>query len=69
MQVGNFGDAPTLPEVSITGDFSETDNCSVAVAGGQKCDINVVFMPTVTEREPDTHGDIRTEIFRRRQSR
>ena len=48
VQVGNFGDAPTLPEVSITGDFSETDNCSVAVAGGQKCDINVVFMPTVT---------------------
>jgi len=48
VQVGNFGDAPTLPEVSITGDFSETDNCSVAVASGQKCDINVVFMPTVT---------------------
>jgi hypothetical protein len=48
VQVGNFGDAPMLPAVSITGDFSETDNCSVAVAGGQKCDINVVFMPTVT---------------------
>lgn len=48
VQVGNFGDAPVSPRVSITGDFSETDNCSVAVPGGQKCDINVVFTPTVT---------------------
>jgi hypothetical protein len=48
VQVGNFGDAPTSPGVSISGDFSETDNCSVAVPGGQKCDINVVFTPTVT---------------------
>jgi hypothetical protein len=48
VQVGNFGDAPLSPAVSITGDFSETDNCSVAVPGGQKCDINVVFTPTVT---------------------
>src|SRR5437667_2544567 len=48
VQVGNFGDGPTSPGVSITGDFSETDNCSVAVPGGQKCDINVVFTPTVT---------------------
>jgi hypothetical protein len=48
VQVGNFGDAPVTPAVSITGDFSETDNCSVAVPGGQKCDINVVFAPTVT---------------------
>jgi hypothetical protein len=48
VQVGNFGDAPMSPAVAITGDFSETDNCSVAVPGGQKCDINVVFTPTVT---------------------
>jgi hypothetical protein len=48
VQVGNFGDAPTSPGVSITGDFSETDNCSVAVPGGEKCDINVVFTPTAT---------------------
>jgi hypothetical protein len=47
VQVSNFGDAPMSPGVSITGDFSETDNCSVAVPGGQKCDINVVFTPTV----------------------
>jgi len=46
VQVGNFGDAPMSPTVSITGDFSETDNCSAAVPGGQKCDINVVFTPT-----------------------
>jgi hypothetical protein len=46
VQVGNFGDAPMSPVVSITGDFSETDNCSASVPGGQKCDINVVFTPT-----------------------
>ena len=48
VQVGNFGDAPTSPTVAITDDFSETDNCSVAVPGGQKCDINVVFKPSAT---------------------
>jgi hypothetical protein len=48
VQLGNFGDAPMSPTISITGDFSEMDNCSTAVAGGQKCDINVVFTPTAT---------------------
>jgi hypothetical protein len=47
VQVGNFGDAPISPMVAITGDFSETDNCSVALPGGQKCDINVVFKPSL----------------------
>jgi len=46
--VGNFGDAPMSPTVSISGDFSETDTCSMAVAPGQKCDVNVVFTPTAT---------------------
>ena len=54
MQVGNFGDAPVTPAASVTGDFSETDNCSVAVPGGQKCDINVVFTPTVSGRRTGT---------------
>ena len=47
--VGNFGDASTAaaPVVSITaGDFSQTNNCSAAVAPAQKCDIQVVFKPT-----------------------
>jgi hypothetical protein len=48
VQVGNFGDAPMSPLVSITGDFSETDTCSGSVPGGQKCDINVIFTPTTT---------------------
>jgi hypothetical protein len=41
----------TSPVISITGDFSETDNCSSAVPGGQKCDVNdvnIVFTPTAT---------------------
>lgn len=48
VQVGNFGDALMSPTVSISGDFSETDNCAGSVAGGQKCDVNVVFTPTAT---------------------
>jgi Abnormal spindle-like microcephaly-assoc'd, ASPM-SPD-2-Hydin len=46
VQVANFGDAPMSPGISITGDFSETDNCSVAVPSGQKCDVNMVFTPS-----------------------
>jgi hypothetical protein len=46
VQVSNFGDAPLSVTVSINGDFSETDNCSTAVPGGQRCDINVIFTPT-----------------------
>jgi hypothetical protein len=46
VQVGNFGDAPTSPTVSITGDFSETDNCNGSIVpGGQKCDVEVLFTP------------------------
>ncbi|MGC1905827.1 MAG: choice-of-anchor D domain-containing protein [Candidatus Acidiferrum sp.] len=48
VQVGNFGDAAASPMVSIIGDFLETDNCSAGVAAGQKCDISVVFKPSVT---------------------
>jgi hypothetical protein len=46
VQLGNFGDAPMSPVIATSGDFSETDNCSASVPGGQKCDINVVFTPT-----------------------
>jgi hypothetical protein len=45
VQVGNFGDAPMSPMVSITGDYSETDNCGASIPGGQKCDVEVVFTP------------------------
>ena len=48
VQVGNFGDATMAPVLSITGDFSETDNCSASIPGGQKCDINVLFSPSST---------------------
>ncbi len=47
--LGNFGDSPlAAPTISVTGDFSETDNCSSGVAAGAKCDVNVVFTPTAT---------------------
>ena len=45
VQVGNFGDAPMSPMVSIAGDYSETDNCGTSIPGGQKCDVEVVFTP------------------------
>jgi hypothetical protein len=47
ISVGNFGDANLATTVSITGDFSQTNTCTASVPGGQKCDINVVFNPTV----------------------
>jgi Abnormal spindle-like microcephaly-assoc'd, ASPM-SPD-2-Hydin len=48
IQVGNFGDALLSVAASTIGDFSETDDCSTGVPGGQKCDINVLFTPTAT---------------------
>jgi Abnormal spindle-like microcephaly-assoc'd, ASPM-SPD-2-Hydin len=45
--LGNFGDAAMSPAViSVAGEFTETDNCSSSVPGGQKCDVNVTFTPT-----------------------
>jgi hypothetical protein len=48
VSVENFGDAPMSPGLSITGDFSEADNCNAGIPGGEKCDANVVFTPTAT---------------------
>jgi Abnormal spindle-like microcephaly-assoc'd, ASPM-SPD-2-Hydin len=47
ISVGNFGDANLAATISITGDFSQTNTCTASVPGGQKCDINLVFNPTV----------------------
>ena len=47
ISVGNFGDADLAVTSSVTGDFSQTNTCTAPVPGGQKCDINVVFKPTV----------------------
>ena len=58
-QVGNFGDAPMTPSVSVTGDFSETDNCGAGVKAGSKCDVNVVFTPTA----PGTRSGVLTLSF------
>jgi len=46
VQLGNYGDASTSPTLSVSGDFSETDDCSTAIPSGSKCDVNVVFIPT-----------------------
>jgi hypothetical protein len=52
--VGNFGDASMSPTVSITAGFTQTNNCSSPVPGGQKCDINVAFAPTTTGAQTGT---------------
>jgi Abnormal spindle-like microcephaly-assoc'd, ASPM-SPD-2-Hydin len=50
ISVGNFGDATLgVPSsISTTGDFSQTNNCTATIPGGQKCDISVVFKPTAS---------------------
>ena len=47
ISVGNFGDSAMSPMISVTGDFSQVNTCSKPVVAGQKCDISVVFTPTV----------------------
>ncbi len=46
--VSNTGTAALMPgAVSITGDFSETDNCAQAtIAAGANCSLNVTYSPT-----------------------
>ncbi len=43
----NMGNAPlTISNITVTGDFSETDNCSSGVASASNCTFSVVFTPT-----------------------
>ena len=45
--IGNFGDAALgTPTITISGDYSQTNTCSAPVSAGQKCDANVIFIPT-----------------------
>ncbi len=40
--------ALTISSIQITGDYSQTNNCSGTLAGGASCTINVVFTPTAS---------------------
>ncbi len=43
----NMGSAPlTISNITVTGDFSETDNCSSGVASASNCTLSVTFTPT-----------------------
>jgi hypothetical protein len=45
----NTGTTPfQVGPVNISGDFSQTSNCPVSLAGGSSCKFQVVFMPTAT---------------------
>jgi Abnormal spindle-like microcephaly-assoc'd, ASPM-SPD-2-Hydin len=45
--LGNSGTGPlTITNISVTGDFSETDNCVGVLAVNQICQANITFRPT-----------------------
>jgi hypothetical protein len=47
--LSNSGSAALNATISVTGDFSETDNCqTAAIAAGSACSIQVEFTPTAT---------------------
>jgi hypothetical protein len=47
--LSNTGSAALNATISVTGDFSETDNCqTAAIAAGSACSIQVEFTPTAT---------------------
>ena len=44
--LSNTGNVPlTVIGISTSGDFGETDNCSVSLAAGHSCTINITFTP------------------------
>ncbi len=46
VEIGNYGDAAVAtPTISITGDFSQTNDCTSAIAASDKCDVQVTFTP------------------------
>jgi hypothetical protein len=47
--VSNTGTAAaSVSGVSVTGDFSQTNNCGTSIAAGASCSVNVSFRPTVS---------------------
>jgi len=49
IMVTNSGNATlTVTQVTASGDFTETDNCSGGIAAGATCTVNVKFLPTAT---------------------
>jgi sugar lactone lactonase YvrE len=47
--VANFGGSPLSGlTLSASGDFSETNNCPTALAGGSNCTVSVTFTPQTT---------------------
>jgi hypothetical protein len=48
--LGNTGTLPLMltSAISVSGDYTETDNCGTSVAAGGSCTINVTFAPTAT---------------------
>ena len=51
----NTGSGPvTINSVSITGDFTNTTNCSGTIASGSSCNINIVFAPATSGTQTGT---------------
>ncbi len=48
VNLNNIGDAPlTVSSIAATGDFSQTNNCSAALAAQASCTVSITFQPTV----------------------
>jgi len=46
LTLSNTGDSPVqISSVSVTGDFTQSNNCATAVAAGSSCDVNIMFAP------------------------
>jgi hypothetical protein len=75
--LSNTGNAAlTVTSISVIGDFGQTNNCSVSVAAGSSCTINVTFTPqsvmlpptpptlsgalTITDNSRNTPGSTQT---------
>lgn len=51
--LSNNGNAAMVPSFGVTGDFSQTNNCS-SIPAGTNCNIAVSYQPTVTGNENGT---------------
>jgi hypothetical protein len=48
------GAAATITGVTVTGDFTQTNNCGTSLAAGASCTVNVTFRPTATGNRTGT---------------
>jgi hypothetical protein len=45
---GSNGNELTIQKITVSGDFSQTNNCPATVSTGAACTISITFTPTAT---------------------